>query len=72
MHDAAFRTYESDPGEALRQLTEMADEQGMNDNVRLGDIYAILILHNVKRNNFRKVVACVPVEIIVGCYRLGR
>lgn len=39
----------------MRQLGEFSERPDIDSIVRLGDIYAILIGHNVKRNNFRKV-----------------
>ncbi|CAD5216485.1 unnamed protein product [Bursaphelenchus xylophilus] len=47
-------TYEKDPGEALRRLTEMSEQPEIDGDVRLGDIYALLIAHNVKRENWKK------------------
>uniref|UniRef100_A0A0N4ZH95 ANAPC4_WD40 domain-containing protein n=1 Tax=Parastrongyloides trichosuri TaxID=131310 RepID=A0A0N4ZH95_PARTI len=46
--------YDSDPGNALRQLIELADKSNIDDSVRLGDIYTILTLHNYKRKNYKK------------------
>lgn len=51
----ACRTYESDPVEAMKQLQELAEVKNVNDAVRLGDIYAVLIIHNVKKENYKKV-----------------
>uniref|UniRef100_A0A915CSH0 Anaphase-promoting complex subunit 4-like WD40 domain-containing protein n=1 Tax=Ditylenchus dipsaci TaxID=166011 RepID=A0A915CSH0_9BILA len=51
---AAKLLYESDPGEALRQLNAMTEEKDINEVVRLGDIFAIIVAHNMKRGNFRK------------------
>jgi 5'-3' exonuclease len=49
-----FRLYESDPGNALQKFTTLSEESNIDDCIRLGDIYSILILHNVKRTNFKK------------------
>ncbi|KAF7638044.1 Amidase domain-containing protein [Meloidogyne graminicola] len=46
--------YEKDPGESMRLLGEFSEKPDIDSIVRLGDIYSILIGHNVKRNNFRK------------------
>jgi intraflagellar transport protein 140 len=46
--------YESEPGTALNKFTSLAEEPKIDESVRLGDIYSILILHNVKRTNFKK------------------
>uniref|UniRef100_A0A0N5BFM1 ANAPC4_WD40 domain-containing protein n=1 Tax=Strongyloides papillosus TaxID=174720 RepID=A0A0N5BFM1_STREA len=46
--------YDSDPGNALRQLIELSERPNINDCVRLGDIYTVLVLHNYKRKNFKK------------------
>jgi len=51
----ARKLYESDPGESMRILEEMSKEKEINDVVRIGDMQAISILHNVKRGNFKKV-----------------
>lgn len=50
-----FRTYESDPVEAMKQLQDLAEVKNVNDAVRLGDLYAVLIIHNVKKENYKKV-----------------
>lgn len=49
-----FSQYEEDPTGAIRQLTEMIDENKLEEAVRLGDMYAMVIAHHVKRENFRK------------------
>ena len=46
--------YESDPAEAVTQLTALAAEHNVNEAVRLGDIYAVLVIHNVKKDNYKK------------------
>uniref|UniRef100_A0AC35F4C3 Uncharacterized protein n=1 Tax=Panagrolaimus sp. PS1159 TaxID=55785 RepID=A0AC35F4C3_9BILA len=46
--------YTSDPGECLRVVTALIEEPGIEDAVRRGDLYTILILHNAKRSNFKK------------------
>uniref|UniRef100_A0A914YQ40 Uncharacterized protein n=1 Tax=Panagrolaimus superbus TaxID=310955 RepID=A0A914YQ40_9BILA len=46
--------YASDPGECLRIVSALIEEPGIEDAVRRGDLYTILILHNAKRSNFKK------------------
>ncbi|CEF68255.1 Intraflagellar transport protein 140 homolog [Strongyloides ratti] len=50
----ANQLYDSDPGSALRQLVELAEKPNIDESVRLGDIYTILVLHSYKRKNFKK------------------
>uniref|UniRef100_A0A0M3J1P4 Guanylate cyclase domain-containing protein n=1 Tax=Anisakis simplex TaxID=6269 RepID=A0A0M3J1P4_ANISI len=33
----------------------LADEKGIEESVRIGDIYAVMIVHNVRKSNFKKV-----------------
>uniref|UniRef100_A0A914CIF3 Uncharacterized protein n=1 Tax=Acrobeloides nanus TaxID=290746 RepID=A0A914CIF3_9BILA len=51
---AAKQIYETDPGECMQKLQAMVEEPDMDESVRLGDIHSIIILHNVKRANFKK------------------
>lgn len=51
--------YESDPAEAMKQLQSLAVETNVNEAVRLGDIYAVLIIHNVKKENYKKVISLI-------------
>lgn len=53
-YDRISRLYESDPGAGLQKFMSLADEPKMDDYVRIGEIYSFLILHNVKRSNFKK------------------
>uniref|UniRef100_A0A183C9R0 Amidase domain-containing protein n=1 Tax=Globodera pallida TaxID=36090 RepID=A0A183C9R0_GLOPA len=46
--------YETDPGESIRQLDELVERTGINEHIRLGDIYALIVAHNFKRENYRK------------------
>ncbi|TKR66752.1 hypothetical protein L596_022998 [Steinernema carpocapsae] len=46
--------YENDPGEAMRRLTALTEHPKADKFLRLGDVYAILIIHNAKRSNFKK------------------
>uniref|UniRef100_A0A914H1B1 Intraflagellar transport protein 140 n=1 Tax=Globodera rostochiensis TaxID=31243 RepID=A0A914H1B1_GLORO len=46
--------YETDPGESIRQLDELVEKTGINEHIRLGDIYALMVAHNFKRENYRK------------------
>ncbi|KAL3079084.1 hypothetical protein niasHS_014866 [Heterodera schachtii] len=46
--------YETDPGEAISQLSELAQRKGIDEHVRLGDIYALMVAHYYKRENYRK------------------
>jgi len=39
----------------LTKLQELAREPEIDDSVRLGDIFAVLIVHNAKKSNFKKV-----------------
>lgn len=41
----------------MKQLQALAQEKNVNECVRLGDIYAVLIIHNVKKDNFKKVTS---------------
>lgn len=49
-----FRLYESDPGAGLQKMLALADEPKIDDYVRLGDIYSFLVVHHVKRVNYKK------------------
>uniref|UniRef100_A0AC35UC71 ANAPC4_WD40 domain-containing protein n=1 Tax=Rhabditophanes sp. KR3021 TaxID=114890 RepID=A0AC35UC71_9BILA len=46
--------YDTDPNKALTTLTEMVKEPGIDEHVRMRDMYTILILHNYQRQNYRK------------------
>ena len=39
----------------MQQLMALSKQQDINEAVRLGDIYAVLITHNVRKKNFKKV-----------------
>ncbi|KAK0394620.1 hypothetical protein QR680_000840 [Steinernema hermaphroditum] len=46
--------YENDPGEALRRLTALTEEPNAEAFLRIGDVYAVIIIHNAKRGNYKK------------------
>lgn len=39
----------------MKQLQTLAQDKNINEAIRLGDIYAVLIIHNVKKDNYKKV-----------------
>lgn len=44
-----------DPIDAMRQLQMLADDKQACKNIRLGDIYGVMIEYNFHKRNFRKV-----------------
>uniref|UniRef100_A0A7E4V608 TPR_REGION domain-containing protein n=1 Tax=Panagrellus redivivus TaxID=6233 RepID=A0A7E4V608_PANRE len=50
----AKELYKTDVGEALREFQALLEVPGIEESVRRGDLYAILIMHNAKRQNFDK------------------
>lgn len=55
---------DKDPGEALKQLSAMAEDKNLEQIVKTGDIYSILIVHNVTRSNWKKVTKKLLKKII--------
>uniref|UniRef100_A0A0R3RNF2 Tetratricopeptide repeat protein n=1 Tax=Elaeophora elaphi TaxID=1147741 RepID=A0A0R3RNF2_9BILA len=51
--------YELDPIDAIRQLEALADDKQACKNIRLGDIYAVMILYNVHKANYRKAYSLI-------------
>uniref|UniRef100_A0A0M3ITS9 Intraflagellar transport protein n=1 Tax=Ascaris lumbricoides TaxID=6252 RepID=A0A0M3ITS9_ASCLU len=51
--------YETDPNDAIRQLQALADEKGIDESIRIGDIYAIMIIHNARKSNFKKAYSLI-------------
>ncbi|VDM26695.1 unnamed protein product [Toxocara canis] len=51
--------YETDASDAIRQLQLLADEKGIDDSVRIGDIYAVMITHNVRKSNYKKAYSLI-------------
>ncbi|MCP9263725.1 hypothetical protein DINM_007106 [Dirofilaria immitis] len=51
--------YELDSINAIRQLEAFADDKQICKNIRLGDIYAIMIAYNVQKANYRKAYALI-------------
>lgn len=50
-----FSEYTHDPGAALTHLIAFINEQPTDEGVvRLGDAYSLLIMHNFKRENYKK------------------
>uniref|UniRef100_A0A1I8A7F4 Intraflagellar transport protein n=1 Tax=Steinernema glaseri TaxID=37863 RepID=A0A1I8A7F4_9BILA len=46
--------YENDPGEALRRLTALTEDPKAESFLRIGDVYAVIIIHNAKRGNYKR------------------
>ncbi|XP_041061995.1 intraflagellar transport protein 140 homolog isoform X3 [Carcharodon carcharias] len=46
------RLYEEDPKEALKQCENLLGEPGLNQTVRTGDVYALLIEHHAQQGSF--------------------
>ena len=55
----AKEAYAQDPGLCLKEIAALLETPGIEDSVRRGDLYAILVLHNAKRSNFKKVKALI-------------
>uniref|UniRef100_A0A7I4KED3 Anaphase-promoting complex subunit 4 WD40 domain-containing protein n=1 Tax=Brugia malayi TaxID=6279 RepID=A0A7I4KED3_BRUMA len=51
--------YELDPIDAIRQLEAFADDKQVCKNIRLGDIYAVMIAYNVHKENYKKAYSLV-------------
>ncbi|EJW78104.1 hypothetical protein WUBG_10987, partial [Wuchereria bancrofti] len=51
--------YELDPIDAIRQLEAFADDKQACKNIRLGDIYAVMIAYNVHKANYKKAYSLV-------------
>uniref|UniRef100_A0A915BTC4 Uncharacterized protein n=1 Tax=Parascaris univalens TaxID=6257 RepID=A0A915BTC4_PARUN len=51
--------YETDPNDAIRQAQALADEKGIEESVRIGDIYAVMIVHNARKSNFKKAYSLI-------------
>ncbi len=39
----------------MQQLSTLSRDADINEAVRYGDIYAVLITHNVRKKNYKKV-----------------
>uniref|UniRef100_A0A915J6M4 Intraflagellar transport protein 140 homolog n=1 Tax=Romanomermis culicivorax TaxID=13658 RepID=A0A915J6M4_ROMCU len=51
------RIYDTDPVEAVNQLQQMTQETDVDSAVRLGDLFSVLIIHNVKKDNYKKAMS---------------
>lgn len=52
---AAKNIYSTDPGACLKEITALLEVPGIEESVRRGDLFTVLILHHAKRSNFKKV-----------------
>ncbi|KAL3995510.1 hypothetical protein ACH3XW_26090 [Acanthocheilonema viteae] len=52
-------TYELDPVDTIQQLEALAGDKQACKNIRLGDIYAVIIVHNVHKKNYRKAYSLI-------------
>ncbi|VDN33955.1 unnamed protein product [Gongylonema pulchrum] len=76
---AKIRTvYETDPAEAISQLEALADDKRAYECIRLSDIYAVMIVHNARKLNYKKVAEAISqLEALADdkhayeCIRLG-
>lgn len=50
-----FSVYDEDPFDAVRQVEALINDKEGVKYVRMGDLYAVLVVHNVRNENYRKV-----------------
>ncbi|EFO21495.2 hypothetical protein LOAG_06991 [Loa loa] len=51
--------YELDPTDAIRQLEALADDKQACKNIRIGDIYAVMIAYNIHKTNYKKAYSLI-------------
>ena len=50
-----FRVYDEDPDEAMRQCQVLLEESDLDNAVRVGDVFGMMIEHFARQENFKKV-----------------
>ena len=53
--DISHRTYEENPGEAIKQCHVLLEEPDLETAVRVGDVYGVIIEHYARELNYTKV-----------------